>query len=155
MDVKVKTQPFSLPPLPYDEGALEPTISKRTMGFHYGKHHANYVKTLNDLVAGTPFAEQKLEDVIKATYMDAGKAKPRTLLPAAAWLRICLRVIGARSNRRAINSGDKATSATRKGIKMRNRIPLCCPDSTPEASLARCPLISESAWPRSIPFLSS
>ena len=75
MNVMVKTQPFSLPPLPYDEGALEPTISKRTMGFHYGKHHATYVKKLNELVAGTPFADQKLDDIIKATYMDAGKAK--------------------------------------------------------------------------------
>ena len=29
-----------------------PIISKRTMGFHYGKHHATYVKKLNELVAG-------------------------------------------------------------------------------------------------------
>jgi Fe-Mn family superoxide dismutase len=75
MNVMVKTQPFSLPPLPYDESALEPTISKRTMGFHYGKHHATYVKKLNELVAGTPFADQKLDDIIKTTYLDAGKTK--------------------------------------------------------------------------------
>ena len=75
MNVMVKTQPFSLPPLPYDEGALEPTISKRTMGFHYGKHHATYVKKLNELVAGTPFADQKLDDIVKTTYLDATKTK--------------------------------------------------------------------------------
>jgi Fe-Mn family superoxide dismutase len=75
MNVMVKTQPFSLPPLPYDEGALEPTISKRTMGFHYGKHHAAYVKKLNELVAGTPLADQKLDDIIKSTYLDATKTK--------------------------------------------------------------------------------
>ena len=98
MNVMVKTQPFSLPPLPYDEGALEPTISKRTMGFHYGKHHATYVKKLNELVAGTPFADQKLDDIIKATYLDASKAKAMLgwapsftietgLLATVAWYR--------------------------------------------------------------------
>jgi len=75
MNVMVKTQPFSLPPLPYDEGALEPTISKRTMGFHYGKHHASYVKKLNELVAGTPLADLKLDDIVKSTYLDANKTK--------------------------------------------------------------------------------
>jgi len=75
MNVMVKTQPFSLPPLPYDEGALEPTISKRTMGFHHGKHHAAYVKKLNELVAGTPLADKTLDDIVKATYLDAGKKK--------------------------------------------------------------------------------
>jgi len=75
MNVMVKTQPFSLPPLPYDEGALEPTISKRTMGFHYGKHHASYVKKLNELVAGTPIADLELDDIVKSTYLDANKSK--------------------------------------------------------------------------------
>jgi Fe-Mn family superoxide dismutase len=75
MNVMVKTKPFSLPPLPYDEGALEPVISKRTMGFHHGKHHAGYVKKLNELVAGTPLADQKLDDVVKATFGDASKTK--------------------------------------------------------------------------------
>ena len=31
---------FALPDLPYDENALDPHISERTIGFHYGKHHA-------------------------------------------------------------------------------------------------------------------
>lgn len=75
MNVMVKTKPFSLPPLPYDEGALEPTISKRTMTFHYGRHHANYVKKLNELVAGTPIAKKTLEDIVKSTYLDANKTK--------------------------------------------------------------------------------
>jgi Fe-Mn family superoxide dismutase len=75
MNVMVKTKPFSLPKLPYDENALEPVISKRTMGFHYGHHHATYVKTLNKLVAGTPYADQKLDDIVKETYLDANKTK--------------------------------------------------------------------------------
>ena len=62
--------PFTLAPLPYDEGALAPTISSNTMSFHYGKHHKAYVDKLNELVAGTRFADMKLEDVVKATSKD-------------------------------------------------------------------------------------
>jgi Fe-Mn family superoxide dismutase len=75
MNVLVKTTPFSLPSLPYDESALEPIISKQTMGLHHGKHHAAYVKKLNELVAGTPLADQKLDDIVKSTYLDASKKK--------------------------------------------------------------------------------
>ena len=39
---------FSLPDLPYDYDALSPVISEETMHFHHDKHHATYVKTLND-----------------------------------------------------------------------------------------------------------
>jgi Fe-Mn family superoxide dismutase len=60
-------QPFPLSPLPYDEGALAPAISSRTIGFHYGKHHKTYVETLNKLVAGTRYAEMKLEQVVRTT----------------------------------------------------------------------------------------
>ncbi len=59
--------PFKLPPLPWNESALEPVISSRTIGLHYGKHHATYVKKLNELVAGTRFADLALEHVIAAT----------------------------------------------------------------------------------------
>ncbi len=59
--------PFQLPPLPWGESALEPVISARTIGLHHGKHHATYVKKLNELVAGTRFAEMALEDVIAAS----------------------------------------------------------------------------------------
>jgi Fe-Mn family superoxide dismutase len=53
-----------LPPLPYAEDALEPHISKETIGFHYGKHHQTYVTNLNNLVAGTELEGLSLEDVI-------------------------------------------------------------------------------------------
>lgn len=43
--------PISLPPLPYDEAALEPYITKKTLEFHYGKHHKGYVEKLNSLIA--------------------------------------------------------------------------------------------------------
>ena len=53
-----------LPPLPYAENALEPVISARTIGFHYGKHHQAYLDNLNKLVAGTKFADLSLEQII-------------------------------------------------------------------------------------------
>jgi Fe-Mn family superoxide dismutase len=64
------TGPFKLSPLPYAEDALAPTISAKTIEFHYHKHHATYVKTLNELVAGTKYAAMKLEDIVRDT---AGK----------------------------------------------------------------------------------
>jgi Fe-Mn family superoxide dismutase len=56
--------PFSLPPLPYDRAVLAPHISAETIAYHYGKHHQAYVDNLNNLVAGTPEAGKKLEEVI-------------------------------------------------------------------------------------------
>jgi len=61
------TKPFELSPLPYEESALEPAISARTVGFHYGKHHKAYVETLNKLVTGTRYAEMPLEQIVRTT----------------------------------------------------------------------------------------
>lgn len=58
---------FQLPALPYAGNALEPFISAKTMGFHYGRHHAAYVENLNKLAAGTPWAGKPLEDVVRET----------------------------------------------------------------------------------------
>ena len=54
-----------LPALPYDINALEPFISKETIEYHYGKHHAAYVKNLNGLITGTEFENSGLEEIIK------------------------------------------------------------------------------------------
>jgi Fe-Mn family superoxide dismutase len=59
--------PFELSPLPYDESALEPAISARTVSFHYVKHHKTYVETLNKLVTGTRYAEMVLEQIVRTT----------------------------------------------------------------------------------------
>src|ERR1700687_8139 len=67
-------QPFTLPPLPFAEGALAPVISPQPIGFHYGKHHKTYVEALNKLVSGTEFEGQSLEAIIKATAGKAGKS---------------------------------------------------------------------------------
>ena len=59
--------PFKLAPLPWDAAALEPTISSRTISFHYHKHHQAYVDGLNTLVVKTKFADMKLERIVQAT----------------------------------------------------------------------------------------
>jgi Fe-Mn family superoxide dismutase len=56
---------FELPELPYELDALEPVISKKTIEFHYGKHHQAYVNNLNNLKEGTEFADADLETIIK------------------------------------------------------------------------------------------
>lgn len=73
--------PHILPPLPYAENALDPVISTKTMGFHYGKHHRGYVDNLNKLVAGTKFAGLPLEKIIIAT---AGKVDKTAIFNNAA-----------------------------------------------------------------------
>ena len=37
--------------LPYDYKALEPSIDSMTMDIHYNKHHAAYLKNINDAIA--------------------------------------------------------------------------------------------------------
>lgn len=75
---------FALPQLPYDYSALEPYIDTETMHFHYDKHHAAYVKNLNDLLTGYDdlmnFNIQELlksfdkvpEDIIQKVINNAG-----------------------------------------------------------------------------------
>jgi Fe-Mn family superoxide dismutase len=54
-----------LPELPYDKGALEPHMSRETLEYHHGKHHASYVSKLNDLIEGTEFANASLEEIVR------------------------------------------------------------------------------------------
>ena len=79
MDAKA-TGPFTLPKLPWDEAALDPVISARTIQLHHGKHHKAYVDKTNELVAGTPMAGMNLEDVVRA----AQKEKNQKLFNNAA-----------------------------------------------------------------------
>jgi len=66
--------PHTLPPLPYAENALDPVISTRTVGIHYGKHHKTYVDNLNKLIADTELAGLSLEEIISKTSGQANKA---------------------------------------------------------------------------------
>ena len=65
---------FELPELPYSQDALDPHISAKTLSFHYGKHHAAYVAKLNELIAGSALEGKDLDEIIKTTAGDAGKA---------------------------------------------------------------------------------
>lgn len=60
------TGPFTLPPLPYAYDALEPYIDKETMHLHHDKHHATYVKKLNEAVAKMPSTvSPDVDDLLK------------------------------------------------------------------------------------------
>ena len=55
---------FTLMTLPYAQDALEPVISKETIGFHHGKHLAGYVNNLNAMLDGSPLAGLPLEEIV-------------------------------------------------------------------------------------------
>src|ERR1700728_5497994 len=78
------TTASTLPPLPYAENALEPVISAKTVRLHYGKHNKGYVDTLNQLVAGTPFADMSLKELVLSTAGDPEHA-PIFNNAAQAW----------------------------------------------------------------------
>jgi Fe-Mn family superoxide dismutase len=50
--------------LPYGRDALEPSISRKTMSYHYDEHHGGYVRKLNALVEGTDYDEMSVEQII-------------------------------------------------------------------------------------------
>ncbi|HPU97655.1 MAG TPA: superoxide dismutase, partial [Candidatus Hydrogenedentes bacterium] len=49
----------TLPELPYPYDALEPYIDAKTMELHHSKHHAAYVKGLNEAEAALAEARAK------------------------------------------------------------------------------------------------
>jgi superoxide dismutase, Fe-Mn family len=61
-----------LPELPWSRDALAPAISAETIEYHYGKHHQTYVTKLNELVAGTPFAEMTLDEIVMKAEKGTG-----------------------------------------------------------------------------------
>ncbi len=81
VDQITATAPYPLPPLPYDENALDPFISGKTLSFHYGKHHQKYVTKTNSMVEDSPYREHTLEHIVSAS---AGKSEQRKLFNNAA-----------------------------------------------------------------------
>ena len=57
---------FALIDLPYDDTALEPAVSAKTLSFHHGKHHKAYIDKTNAAIEGGDLADKSLEEVIAA-----------------------------------------------------------------------------------------
>jgi Fe-Mn family superoxide dismutase len=56
---------YELPPLPYPNNALEPSIDAKTMEIHHDKHHATYVNNLNKALESAPALGSKpINDLI-------------------------------------------------------------------------------------------
>jgi superoxide dismutase, Fe-Mn family len=64
---------FTLNPLPFPKDSLGPTMSAQTLEQHHEKHHAAYVKKLNELIQGSKLEGQNLEAIIRATAKSDGK----------------------------------------------------------------------------------
>jgi len=64
--------PYALAPLPYPVNALQPHVDGRIVSIHHDKHHAGYVKGLNDTLA-------KLEAARKANDFAQVRALERDL----------------------------------------------------------------------------
>ncbi len=62
---KMNKQLHTLPILPYAYNALEPYIDEETMKIHHDKHHAAYVKNLNEALSKhEEFFEKSLEELL-------------------------------------------------------------------------------------------
>lgn len=68
--------PFSLPPLPFPEASLAPFIGAETVQYHYGKHHAAYIKNLNDIVANSPADSYLRNSSLQQIIASAPLGKP-------------------------------------------------------------------------------
>jgi superoxide dismutase, Fe-Mn family len=62
--VSAQKYPYELPKLPYEYNALDPVIDAQTIEIHYSKHHATYVKNLNNAVKGTKYEGYLLDDLM-------------------------------------------------------------------------------------------
>jgi Fe-Mn family superoxide dismutase len=76
---------FALPNLPYGYDALEPTMSARTLHIHHDKHHAAYIKALNELLGQTGSTTASLEDVVRQSAASGPGASKLFNNAAQAW----------------------------------------------------------------------
>lgn len=71
--------PFTLPPLGYAYGALEPLIDAKTMELHHSKHHQAYIDNANKALAKEPvLAALGAEELLRG--MDRVPGALRTLV---------------------------------------------------------------------------
>lgn len=66
---------FSQIPLPYANNALEPYIDSMTMEIHYGKHHAAYIKNVNDAIAAENISFATEQEFFSNTSKLSAKAR--------------------------------------------------------------------------------
>lgn len=73
-----------MPRLPYSNEGLAPVISAETLAYHYGKHLQTYVTNLANLIKGTPYEQQTVEEIVAAApdggiFNNAGQVLNHTL----------------------------------------------------------------------------
>lgn len=66
---------FAQIPLPYSFNALEPNIDALTMEIHYGKHHATYVKNVNEAIAADKIVYENEKDFFANASKLSAKAR--------------------------------------------------------------------------------
>lgn len=64
---------YSLPPLPYEYGALEPYFDARTMEIHHTQHHRAHVDQLNATLATTAELQAAGAQSVEDLLWDLGK----------------------------------------------------------------------------------
>jgi len=93
---------FELPPLPYPREALEPHVSAETLDYHHGKHHAAYVKKLNELLTGSGLEGSSLETIIQRSNDDIFNNAAQHWNHSFFWH--CLRPAGGKGPREELRS---------------------------------------------------
>ena len=72
---KLAALQFSQIPLPYEPKALEPHIDTMTMDIHYNKHHAAYVKNVNEAITAEGIAASNEKDFFASVSKLSAKAR--------------------------------------------------------------------------------
>ena len=57
---------FELIDFPYEDTALEPAVSAKTLSYHHGKHHKAYIDKTNAAIEGGDLEGKKLKEVISS-----------------------------------------------------------------------------------------
>jgi superoxide dismutase, Fe-Mn family len=66
---------FSQKPLVYEYAALEPYIDAQTMEIHYSKHHATYIKNINDAILAEKIQVENEEKFLASISSYSAKAR--------------------------------------------------------------------------------
>lgn len=80
----VVAKALEFPSLPYAMDAFEPTLSKESFEYHYGKHHRAYYDNLLKQIAGTDAEKLSLEEIILDAW-NGGSPKPTFNNAAQIW----------------------------------------------------------------------